>query len=61
MMKELRDLIVNTRGKITLKPGYEIAFADDFSYRDPIDGSLSLNQGLRFVFTNDSRIIFRLR
>ena len=33
--------------------------ADDFAYTDPIDGSVAKGQGLRFVFTDGSRIIFR--
>tara|TARA_Y100001978_G_scaffold165441_1_gene152833 strand:+ start:81 stop:1718 length:1638 start_codon:yes stop_codon:yes gene_type:complete len=34
--------------------------ADNFSYVDPIDRSLSTNQGLRIVLENNSRIILRL-
>lgn len=33
---------------------------DDFSYLDPIDGSVSTNQGTRILFTDGSRIVFRL-
>ena len=39
---------------------YTLDFADDFKYVDPIDGSVATKQGLRFVFTDGSRIIFRL-
>ncbi len=39
---------------------YEVAFCDDFSYTDPVDGSISNHQGLRIGFTDDSRIVFRL-
>ncbi|HUX65471.1 alpha-D-glucose phosphate-specific phosphoglucomutase [Sulfuricella sp.] len=39
---------------------YQIKFCDDFSYTDPIDGSLSTGQGLRIVFEDGSRIVFRL-
>ncbi|GFH12892.1 uncharacterized protein HaLaN_08667, partial [Haematococcus lacustris] len=39
---------------------FEVDFADDFEYTDPIDGSKASKQGLRFVFTDGSRIIFRL-
>jgi len=39
---------------------YEVAIADDFEYTDPIDGSVAKGQGLRFVFTDGSRFIFRL-
>lgn len=34
--------------------------ADDFSYRDPVDGSLAVGQGLRFFLGDGSRIVFRL-
>nr|XP_057929218.1 phosphoglucomutase-1 isoform X4 [Doryrhamphus excisus] len=39
---------------------YEVAVADNFSYTDPVDGSVSKNQGLRIIFSDGSRIIFRL-
>lgn len=38
----------------------EIIQADDFSYLDPIDGSLSEKQGLRLLFRDKSRVILRL-
>ena len=40
--------------------GFKIATADNFTYTDPIDGSIAKNQGIRFVFEDGSRIIFRL-
>ncbi|MHB1291676.1 MAG: alpha-D-glucose phosphate-specific phosphoglucomutase [Sulfuricella sp.] len=39
---------------------YQVKFCDDFSYTDPIDGSVSTGQGLRIVFEDGSRIVFRL-
>ena len=39
---------------------YTVKFCDDFSYTDPIDGSLSTGQGLRIGFEDGSRIVFRL-
>ena len=39
---------------------YTVNTSDDFSYTDPIDGSLSLNQGVRILFACGSRIVFRL-
>lgn len=39
---------------------YRVAYADNFAYTDPIDGSESTNQGLRIGFEDGSRIIFRL-
>jgi phosphoglucomutase len=40
--------------------GGTVSYADNFSYRDPIDGSVSQNQGLRIGFADGSRIIYRL-
>ena len=39
---------------------YTVKIADDFSYTDPIDGSISTEQGVRILFNDDSRIVFRL-
>ncbi|KAF6005248.1 hypothetical protein F1559_003362 [Cyanidiococcus yangmingshanensis] len=40
--------------------GQPVIVADDFTYKDPVDGSIAKNQGIRFVFADGSRIIFRL-
>jgi phosphoglucomutase len=40
--------------------GEKIVQADDFSYRDPIDGSLAQNQGVRLLFESGGRIVYRL-
>ncbi|EFA78607.1 phosphoglucomutase A [Heterostelium album PN500] len=39
---------------------YVIEHADNFEYKDPIDKSVSSNQGLRIIFSDGSRIIYRL-
>ena len=39
---------------------YSVEYADDFAYTDPIDASLSQNQGIRIGFTDGSRIVYRL-
>lgn len=39
---------------------YTIQTCDDFSYTDSIDGSINSQQGLRILFTDGSRIVFRL-
>jgi phosphoglucomutase len=39
---------------------YKVSLADDFSYTDPVDGSVSEKQGIRIIFDNGSRIVFRL-
>ncbi len=40
--------------------GHIVEYCDDFSYIDPIDHSISTNQGMRIGFEDDSRIVFRL-
>ncbi|MGV0909525.1 alpha-D-glucose phosphate-specific phosphoglucomutase [Martelella sp. FOR1707] len=37
-----------------------VAEADDFAYHDPVDGSVSRHQGVRILFENGSRVVFRL-
>jgi phosphoglucomutase len=40
--------------------GLTVAWADEFRYVDPVDGSVSENQGIRIGFAEDARIVFRL-
>ncbi|MBT0956137.1 alpha-D-glucose phosphate-specific phosphoglucomutase [Alphaproteobacteria bacterium KMM 3653] len=37
-----------------------VARADEFSYDDPVDGSVSRNQGVRIYFDGGARAVFRL-
>jgi phosphoglucomutase len=58
-------IMAQVRGQFDSLPGkrfgdYVVNFCDDFSYTDPIDGSLSTGQGLRIVMEDGSRIVFRL-
>jgi len=58
-------LMDRLRSSLTEFPGqgfraYRVDYADDFSYTDPVDGSLSQRQGVRIGFTDGSRILFRL-
>jgi phosphoglucomutase len=39
---------------------FRVATADEFSYRDPVDGSVSEHQGLRILLEGGGRIILRL-
>ena len=60
-----KEIVAHLRSQLPILPGqvfgeYEVKFADEFSYTDPIDGSVSSNQGVRIGFTNGSRIVFRL-
>merc|ERR1719401_3121223 len=40
--------------------GMKVSKNDVFEYKDPVDGSVSKNQGVRIIFEDGSRIIFRL-
>ena len=40
--------------------GLTVEAADDFSYHDPVDGSVSDRQGVRVLFAGGSRVVFRL-
>ncbi len=53
------------RASLPALPGREvegmvIAAADEFAYTDPVDGSVSRNQGVRILFQGGSRIVLRL-
>ncbi|NOY66867.1 MAG: alpha-D-glucose phosphate-specific phosphoglucomutase [Gammaproteobacteria bacterium] len=39
---------------------YKVQDCDDFEYIDPVDNSSSSQQGIRILFDNGSRIVFRL-
>ncbi|MEL7067368.1 MAG: alpha-D-glucose phosphate-specific phosphoglucomutase [Cyanobacteria bacterium J06581_3] len=59
------ELIEGLRSQFDTLPGqtlgdYTVDYADDFSYTDPIDGSISEKQGIRIGFTDGSRMVFRL-
>jgi phosphoglucomutase len=40
--------------------GHVVAQADDFEYRDPVDGSVAVHQGIRILMRDGARIVFRL-
>jgi len=58
LMDHLRDQIGTLAGKSL--GAYTVALADDFSYTDPVDGSISTKQGIRVGFADGSRIVYRL-
>ncbi len=58
-------LIDELRGKLASLPattvrGLTVEKADDFSYHDPVDGSVSEHQGIRILFKGGSRLVLRL-
>lgn len=58
LMASLREKITTFSGKEFGQ--YTVDTADDFSYIDPVDNSVSTQQGIRIIFTNGSRVVFRL-
>ncbi|MBK9217703.1 MAG: alpha-D-glucose phosphate-specific phosphoglucomutase [Uliginosibacterium sp.] len=56
-----KRLIQSLRDRFATLPGtHGIVAADDFSYLDPVDGSLTDSQGIRLLFGEGTRIVFRL-
>lgn len=58
LMQGLRDRLGDLPG--TTLGDLTISFADDFSYEDSIDGSISKQQGIRIGFKGGGRAVFRL-
>ena len=58
LMENLRAHLAGWKG--AKLGGFTVAEADDFSYTDPVDGSVSKKQGIRVIFADGSRIVYRL-
>jgi phosphoglucomutase len=58
LMDNLRSKVVGLAGQQL--GGRQVAYADDFAYTDPVDGSISEHQGIRVGFADGSRMVFRL-
>ena len=58
LMDDLRSQLARLPG--TEVHGRRVAYADDFTYHDPVDGSTSAKQGIRIGFEDGSRVVFRL-
>jgi len=58
LMEALRGLLPSLPGRRF--GALRVEAADDFSYRDPVDGSLTMGQGMRVLFAGGSRIVYRL-
>ncbi|ODT76501.1 MAG: alpha-D-glucose phosphate-specific phosphoglucomutase [Pelagibacterium sp. SCN 64-44] len=59
LVDDLRAQLPGLQGQI-LADDLQVAYADDFTYHDPVDGSTSARQGIRIGFTDGSRIVLRL-
>ncbi|WP_126174501.1 alpha-D-glucose phosphate-specific phosphoglucomutase [Altericroceibacterium xinjiangense] len=58
-------LMAELMGGLSALPGRSLGVltveaADSFSYSDPVDGSVTPNQGVRVIFEGGSRVVFRL-
>ncbi|KAJ1649571.1 hypothetical protein IWQ61_009388 [Dispira simplex] len=60
MMAHLEDLTTSQELVGTAVNGFHVAYMDNFSYTDPVDGSKTTNQGLRILFKDGARVVFRL-
>jgi phosphoglucomutase len=58
MIAALRESLPSLTGRPFA--GREITAADDFSYSDPVDGSVSSQQGIRIFLSDGSRVVCRL-
>ncbi len=58
LISELRASLPTLAGQTMA--GQTIAWADDFAYTDPVDGSRSERQGVRVVLADSSRVVLRL-
>ncbi|SKB15144.1 Phosphoglucomutase [Planktothrix sp. PCC 11201] len=58
LVDQLQAILPNLKGK--QYGSYQVEYSDNFSYTDPVDNSVSNNQGIRIGFTDGSRIVFRL-
>jgi phosphoglucomutase len=59
------SLMADLRAALPSLPGRQfgsrvVSVADDFTYSDPVDGSVSQHQGVRLLFDDGARVIFRL-
>lgn len=58
IMDNMRAMAADSVGKFY--GDYEVETFDDFKYVDPVDKSESAHQGIRVLFKDGSRIVFRL-
>uniref|UniRef100_A0A2P2M4B7 phosphoglucomutase (alpha-D-glucose-1,6-bisphosphate-dependent) n=1 Tax=Rhizophora mucronata TaxID=61149 RepID=A0A2P2M4B7_RHIMU len=52
---EVNEIVSGIRSDVS-----KVAHADEFEYKDPVDGSISSHQGIRYLFEDGSRLVFRL-
>ncbi|MBB4265582.1 alpha-D-glucose phosphate-specific phosphoglucomutase [Roseospira visakhapatnamensis] len=58
LMETLRARLPDLAG--TTHGGRVVRMADDFAYTDPVDGSTAARQGVRILFEDGARVVYRL-
>jgi phosphoglucomutase len=58
VMARVQEQLASLAG--TTVAGRRVQSADDFAYHDPVDGHTSEHQGLRIIFADGARIVYRL-
>lgn len=60
--EEMMKIMADAEGSLVGQElgGMKVKINDMFTYTDPVDASVSKNQGIRFIFEDGSRIVFRL-
>ncbi|XWS22858.1 hypothetical protein CRYUN_Cryun29cG0072100 [Craigia yunnanensis] len=54
-LDEINTIVKGARSDVS-----NVVNADEFEHKDPVDGSVSNHQGIRFLFEDGSRLAFRL-
>ncbi|BFG17251.1 hypothetical protein CerSpe_035250 [Prunus speciosa] len=54
-LSEVNQIVKGIRSDVS-----SVVNADEFEYKDPVDGSISKHQGIRYLFEDGSRLVFRL-
>ena len=64
-MMEILNKMIESKSEIgkthtAAGKSYTVSIMDNYAYTDPVDGSQSTNQGIRIIFSDGSRLVFRL-
>ncbi|XP_061986720.1 phosphoglucomutase, cytoplasmic isoform X2 [Populus nigra] len=54
-LSEVNEIVSGIQSDVS-----KVVHADEFEYKDPVDGSISKHQGIRYLFEDGSRLVFRL-
>nr|GMD26607.1 phosphoglucomutase, cytoplasmic [Ipomoea batatas] len=54
-LDEVNKIVAGVRTDVS-----KVVHGDEFEYKDPVDGSISSHQGIRYLFEDGSRLVFRL-